>query len=356
MKHRPLLFLVLPLLLLAMTLFGVRSWSGSSDVASAHVDTETPHIEIDLVKEAGEDWCESITTSASRAADGTPYQIAVCLSDSADADGAPITLGAFQFDLLYNPQLNSCTDTGSSASPALDANPNANDGTTSFSTPDLGTGWDCNILSSAPPTCAKGGVAGRAFIKCQCVSTAGCTSTLPTGAGVSAPLAVVTLAAIAGGVDNLNLVNGHVFDTVAGGILDCPAAGGAPCYGAAETKEGELPEPTATFTPAPTATATPTCGGPRQEPCPTSTPTAKAKTRTPTPEATGTPAPGEPTSAPPPPPPPPSGGQQPVVVPPATGTGSGGIGWTGILMWTLAGGAASLVLGGGLYLRRVTNR
>jgi hypothetical protein len=25
-------------------------------------------------------------------------------------------------------------------------------------------------------------------------------------------------------------------------------------------------------------------------------------------------------------------------------------------MWTLAGGAASLVLGGGLYLRRVTNR
>ena len=261
--------------------------------SSAHVGTEAPHIEIDLVNN-GTGWCDPlhIDTTASRAADGTPYQIAVCLSDAADLDGFALPLGAFQFDFIYNPALNSCTDLSGSA---LDDNPDANDGATSFSTPDLGTGWDCNIQGAAPPVCAKGGVAGRAFLKCQCVTTGGvCTSTLPTGAGVSAPLAVVTLAAVAGGVDNLNLVNGHVFDTAAGGILDCGAAGGPPCYGATETKIGPATPtftpgaPTATFTavpPTPTRTSTPV------PPTATFTPVPPTATFTPLPTATNTPLP-----------------------------------------------------------------
>jgi len=349
MKHRPLLFPALPLLFLAMALVAIRSFSGSGGIASADVNTGAPHMEIDLVKETGEAWCQSITTEASRT-DGSTYQIAICLSDAADLDGIGTPPWGFQFDLKYNPALDSCTDvTGS----PLDGNPDANTGTNTFSTPSLGTGWNCNVQDVAPPTCAKGGTAGTAFLKC--LTTLG-TKTLPAGNGISAPLAVVTLAAIANGTDNLALVNASAFGAGAVSIMGCGPTGGATCKGATEEKTvGQPPANTAT----PTATLTPTIA-PTECPnrvCPTSTPTARAKTRTPTPEATGTPAPGGPTSAPPPPPPPPSGGQQPVVVPPATGTGSGSIGWTGILMWTLTGGAAfSLILGGGLYLRRVTNR
>ena len=229
-----------------VAVMGVRSHGGSGNVASADVSTGAPHMEIDLVKETGEAWCQSITTSASRIANGTPYEVAVCISDVADADNNPITLGAFQFDFKFDPQLNSCTEKGGTASPALDANPDANEGTLSFSTPDLGAGWDCNILSAAPPTCAKGGVAGTAFIKCQCVSTAGCTSTLATGVGVSKPLAVITLNANAPGPDALKIVNGHAFDLTAGGILDCDLNGlpATACKGATETKQTPPPTPT----------------------------------------------------------------------------------------------------------------
>ena len=329
MKRLLLLTLAAAVAISLVTVMSVRSLGGSTDVAHAQV----PQLALDLDGSGG--WCSDIDATDS-ANVGEQHQAAICLLNS--------TTAAKNLDIvvLFNTQLNDCTNTGQSGT-ALDANPDF---------VGQGTGFDCSLGGLKFPYCKTNNNETPPVITSEAFITCGTTNNPGTLSGPEA-VAVITWTVAAGGTDNLTFGVASVSDQNFEELVACP---GANCIGATVTKTGNTPEPTATSTRLPTATATRECGGPRQEPCPTSTPTAKAKTRTPTPEATGTPAPGQPTSAPPPPPPPPSGGQQPVVVPPATGTGSGGIGWTGILMWTLAGGAASLVLGGGLYLRRVTNR
>jgi len=360
MKHRPLLFLVLPMLLLAVALFGVRSWSGSGDVASADVGTGTMHLEIDMVQDTG--WCDTIDTSASHAEGAGSYQVAVCLSDANPLNNE--VPKAFQFNLEYNDTLNRClpvdcdtdAETEGIQGTCRDSNPDANDGTPAFSTPDLGSGWNCNASDVDPPLCDKDPLtgAGHGVAYLSCFSTN--AGTLPVSTTTSEPIAVVTFQVLAGGTDNLKL-NLVAMYGAAGGFLFCdpPPAAPGPCKGATDNKTGGA---VATPTNTATATATPSCGGTEQPACPTSTPTSRAQTKTPTPAATSTPGVTEPTTAPPPPPPPPpSGGQQPVVTPPSTGTGSVGIAWTQLLMLALSGGAAfSLILGGGLYLRRAGNR
>jgi hypothetical protein len=338
MKHRPLLFLVLPLLLLAMMLASVRTFSGPGNTASA----AAPALYLDL--DGSDGWCTDIDDTDTVNV-GEQHQAAICLVGQ-NPGNAP---SDFDVVVQFNNSLNSCTNPYSVCGDAG----TAKDGNPDFVA--LGANWNCSLGGLKCPYCDVNYSEdppltdlSEAFITC------GTTTDPGTLSGPEA-LAVITWTVAAGGtVDNLTFGIASLSDFPGEVIVTCPSAN---CHGATVTKVGNTPQPTATSTRLPTATATPTCGGDGQEPCPTSTPTAKAKTRTPTPEATGTPAPGGPTSAPPPPPPPPpSGGQQPVVIPPVTGTGSDGIGWTGLLMWTLAGGAASLVIGGGLYLRRVTNR
>jgi hypothetical protein len=331
MKHRPLLFLVLPLLLLAMMLASVRTFSGSDNTASA----AARQVALDLDETGG--WCNTIE-STDTVDVGDVHKAAICVSPGNAIVG-------FNFELHFNNTLNGCSNTGQTGN-GIDANPDL---------VALGTGWDCSLGGNSYPYC---NVNNNATPPVTSLASMLCTTndeTVPVQTGWE-PIAVITWTATAGGADALTWVTGSFTDVNYEGVTGC--ATNANCLGATVTKLGTAPEPTATSTALPTATATPNCGREGQEPCPTSTPTAKAKTRTPTPEATGTPEVTVPTSAPPPPPPPPpSGGQQPVVTPPSTGTGSGGIGWTGILLWTLTGGAAfSLVLGGGLYLRRATNR
>jgi hypothetical protein len=350
MKHRPLLFLVLPLLLLAMGLFGARSWSGSGDVASADVGTGTPHLEIDLVKD-GSDWCDPVDDADDRTVNaGVTYQVAICLSDATQAPGG------FNLDLVYHNQLNACDDVDSGSTASLDDNPDANVGSTTFNGTSLGTGWNCNFGSIDPPRCDKAGDgSGRAYMQCGCSAT-GC-GTLAVGAGTSAPIAVVSFRAISGGEDDLTLENVSIIDATEGqGEFVSCYFGQGPCNGATENKTGATAQPTATSTVAPTATIAPCGPGTNLPVCPTSTPTSRAQTKTPTPEATSTPGVTQPTTAPPPPPPPPSGGGQPSVTPPSTGTGSEGVTWATTLTWALGGGAALSLFLSGLYLRRVKNR
>jgi hypothetical protein len=331
MKHRPLLFLVLPLLLLAMMLASVRMFSGSDNTASA----AARQVALDLVEDTG--WCNTINNTDTVSV-GAVHKAAICIV------GAGTAVKDFDVVVNFNTAVNNCSNTGQTGA-GLDANPDF---------VGQGTGFNCSLGGLKYPYCKINNnedppvTTSEAFITCG-------TTNDPGTVAANEPIAIITWTATFTGVDNLSFGVASFSDINFEAIVECPSAN---CLGATVTKSGgQPPANTATPTATPTATATPTCGGIGQEPCATSTPTAKAKTRTPTPEATGTPAPGEPTSAPPPPPPPPSGGQQPVVVPPATGTGSGGIGWTGMLLWTLTGGAAfSLVLGGGLYLRRATNR
>ena len=354
MKHRPLLFLVLPLLLLAMTLVGFRLFGGSTDVASAHVSTGTVHLEIDMVQDAGGTWCNPVQTSnPTPHVAAVPYQVAICLSDVQTGKGPQ----SISFDLLYNKDLNSCTDIDGGTQ-AIDDNPD-------FLQASLGGSagnWDCN-LSNTPegqPRCdvdLTGDPADRGRARMLCINSTD-EPTLPVGNGVSAPLALVTFTATGvTGVDNLDLQYVEMVDSGTLIFLTCWPTSATKCFGAADTKTGGGQIPTATNTsvpPTPTITNTPCTNGR----CPTSTPTSRAQTRTPTPGPTNTPAPGEPTSSapPPPPPPPPAGGQQPVVTPPSTGTGAGGVDWTIMLTWLMGGGAALSLFAGGLYLRRVANR
>jgi len=356
MKYRQWFLLALSPLLLVVALVGVRSFGGSPDVAAAN----GAKIEIDMVKD-GSDWCNPVNNAATHTVSANPldvYEVAICLTN---AEAPP---ASFNIELLYNDLWNSCTDVAN-AGTGLDDNPDANAGTTYWDTVghSLGTvGWDCSAGGTNYPVCdtntaERGAGKGVAFLTCGAPSADPGDLTLPVGASVSSPIAVVTLKAVGAGVDNLAFGIVKVADYDVETIMACPADG-ANCVPAADTKEGEPAEPTATPTSTMTPAATNTPCGPGG--CPTSTVTPRAWTKTPTPAPTDTPAPSEPGGpgepAPPPPPPPPTGGTMPQVVPPGTGTGSGGGDWTTSLMWTLAGAGALSVFLGGLYLRRARNR
>jgi len=354
MKHRPLLFLVLPLLLLAMTLVGFRLFSGSTSVASAHVSTGTVHLEIDMVQDAGGTWCNPVQDANPPPYHGPgdpPYQVAICLTDA--PQGSPPA--AFQFSLAYNTRLNQCVDKacGDLDPNCLDSNPDANaaaSGGTTFNGVSLGTRWNCNIGDVAP-SCGAG--TGQAFLQCNMTSGTG-TLTLPTGPGVSEPIAVITFTALYGGTDDLTLQNVEVDDSALLPYVQCFGAScnaGAVFRGTDNKSGSEAPTATPTFTPAP-PTATPAyCGNPGQPQC---TPTPRAFTQTPSPGPTATATAAAP--PPPPPPPPPSGGPGPVVSPPSTGDGPSDLSWSTPLAAAIAAiGAVSLV-SGGLYVRYARKR
>jgi hypothetical protein len=208
-------------------------------------------------------------------------------------------------------------------------------------TPNLGTGWDCNVFDLSEPTCGGGEAVAN------CLSTTGPY----TSGGLSPfPLAVVTFKVLAGGQTDTINTTGNVWVGVETGEYNPPY--GPESVSADVEKLGNTPVPTATqtATPVPTATSTPCPDGI----CP---PTPRAWTKTPTPAPTSTPAPAEPSGpAAPPPPPPPTGEQLPQVVPPATGSGPDGTPWASTAVWLLAAAGAVSASLGGLYFRRARDR
>ncbi len=333
MKRSHWLSLALLAAIVAIALVAVPRFAGSTERAAALVG---PSLELDMDITNGAGPCNPIDTGRADNAGPTIYKIAVCLKN------APFEPAGFNFDLVFEPTLNECVVTPCTGT-CLDANPDANAGSGSFSNPDLGTGWDCNVGGGAPPTCGV----GRAFL--QCLTTTG-TRTLPIGEGVAAPIAEVAFKAIAGGIDNLTLENASVIRVGAQEFLNCDTG---ICIGGTDTKTGPTPQ-AATPTSTPTVQATPTCG---LEGLPACTPTPRAYTQTPTPAATATATTQpEPTSPLPPPPPPSGGGPGAVISPPITGEGSDGFSWTGRLIWLVSGLGAISLIGGGLYLRRTRVR
>ena len=223
--------------------------------SSAHVNTGTAHLDIDMVKD-GSDWCDPVTATANHPI-GVPYEVALCLTD---AEAPPASLN---IELLYNDLLNSCTDVANSGT-GLDDNPDANAGTTYWDTVghSLGTvGWDCSAGGTNYPRCdtntETGAGKGRAFFTCGAPSADLVDLTLPVGAGVSSPIAVLSLSAAAAGVDNLAFGIVKVADYDVSTITDCTPVG--TCVGATDTKqEVQADTPTPTNTPTPTPTLTPT--------------------------------------------------------------------------------------------------
>jgi hypothetical protein len=153
---------------------------------------------LDLDFDISDGACEDIDTTATVTLGGT-FQVAVCLWQSS---GTPIA--AFQYRIVYDDRLvrvGELPDT----SPALDDSPDANAGSTTFTSatyPDpLGSGWTCND-AGAPPAGDLDGIAGNAegiAFSGGCSSWAG-PNTLDTGA-----LGVATFSSVGAGVATLEI-------------------------------------------------------------------------------------------------------------------------------------------------------
>jgi len=347
MKRRQWVPLTLVAITLAALLWGMPQLNGESERASAHVSTGTAHLELDMDVTDGTGPCNPVNTSRN-SSEGQTYKVAVCLSDS------EFSPAGIQFNIIYNDDLNQCVPDTSPGTGSLDGNPDANVGATTFTTPDLGVDaqWDCAGTGGLnPPKCDANTTEngpGKGVATLACGDASG-PYTLPVGAGVSSPIAMVEFHVLSGGTDTLSLNDVAIIDLELIDIVRCNSvAGFDSCFGGTDTKGGT--PAAATPTPGPSATPTATkvvCGVNENATC---TPIPRAWTSTPTPTPTNPPA--APTEPPPPPPPPlqpttPGGGQGPQVSPPATGDGSGSSLWTNPIAALIAGiGAISLATGG----------
>ena len=265
MKRLLLLTLSIAIAVSVVAVVGARSFGGSGGVVSivsADTGTGTMHLEIDMVQDAGAStptnyaddvWCDPIQASASHDL-GTTYQVAVCLTDANPLNNE--VPKAFQFNLEYDDTLNTClpvdcdtdAETEGIQGPCRDSNPDANEGVSFFSTPDLGSGWNCNASDVDPPVCDKDPTHPKGVAYLSCFSTS--AGTLPVSTTTSEPIAVVTFKAnsTTTGTDTLKL-NLVAMYGAAGGFLFCdpPPAAPGPCKSATDNKT--VP-PTATPPPA----------------------------------------------------------------------------------------------------------
>jgi len=255
----------------AVALAAAGSGGSVPEKALAHIITPTGtpgpplfHAEIDADAWNGTSPCNPVDTSA-EVAIGATNDIAVCLTDAMAPVQPPDPnangVATFQFDVLYDPDLNSCVDKNcNQASPCTeDDMPDLNEGATLGqgvpTNPDIGGGWDClySYWGFIEPSCAG----GRARIRCSTIA-----GPFPaTGPGVAFPIFAVTFTANAVGVDNMTLANGFTYDALGFALGSCnPTFHGEAallCIGATVNVHDWTPTPT----PTPTPTATPTPGG-----------------------------------------------------------------------------------------------
>ncbi len=192
---------VLGLLILGALLAGAAVLTASLRASLLAVPAQAQggaSAELDMDPGNGSGPCNPV--DATRAVNvGDTFEVAVCLTD------APLSPAAFQFNLLYDNTVDQCVPVDCGGERCLDGNPDANAGGTTWGGTSLGEGWDCNVLSTAPPVCDKSvvgsGGGGVAFL--QCLSTI--PPTLNVGEGVSVPIAVVTFKPIATGTDTFKL-------------------------------------------------------------------------------------------------------------------------------------------------------
>jgi len=225
----------------------VPRFSGGTERAEA---TDGPSLALDMDITNGSGPCNPIDSERAISGDGAEYKVAICLT------GAVLPPHALNIELLYDDTLDQCVPVDCPEGiGCLDTNPDANGGTTAWTTPGLGDGCDCSIGGVEPPVCdidpATGPDKGVAFIDCYCA-----TPTLPVGEGVSSPVAVVTFKNIAKGRATFTFGVVALYDQPGENILRCPPLGGmAPC---SSGTRGELAPTSLT----PTAAAVPPTGTP----------------------------------------------------------------------------------------------
>jgi hypothetical protein len=197
------------------------------------------HLEIDKVAD-GATFCEP-TTAGAIVNVGDSEQVAVCATDMPPLfDGVSV----FAFNLTYDDTLNTCVEPAvNNTGTALDDNPDANAGTTtwpnSVTGDTLGGGWDCSGFGLAYPLCDVNAATGpgNGDAKIGCLSLLG-----PYELGDdedTGVLAVVTFDVAAAGIDNLALHDAVVGDETGAEIGTCNPGVGIPipCEGAADLKQ-----------------------------------------------------------------------------------------------------------------------
>jgi hypothetical protein len=232
----------------AVAVVALVRFGAGGETVSGHSITSTPgvpqfHVEIDTIQD-GSTFCEPVNDTSTEVFPHS-YRVAVCVKDP------PAAIGAFQFDLVYDDTLNTAPEVAN-VGLALDDNPDANEGATTWPNSttghDLGTGWDCSNFGLMYPKGdidpATGPGHGRARIACLSLLgpwTLGDNET----EGV---LATVEFNVIGLGADTLHLENVELVDSMANEIGSCNPAFlvPIPCFDATESKVTPTPTPTPT--------------------------------------------------------------------------------------------------------------
>ena len=215
----------------AVATFVPRLSGGTRQVEAT--DGASLALDMDITNGSGP--CNPIDPERASSGDKAEYKVAICLT------GAELPPYALNIELLYDDMLDQCVPVDCPGVGCPDANPDANAGTTTWTTPGLGKGCDCTASGQLPPTCDRnpdtGPDAGVALISCICA-----TPTLPVGATVSSPIAVVSFKNIAKGRDTFTLGTAAIYTEEGTNILRCP---GDQCSGGARN-ESLSPPPTPT--------------------------------------------------------------------------------------------------------------
>jgi hypothetical protein len=183
---------------------------------------DTAKLALDMDTTNGNGPCDPIDDTRSVNV-GDTYEIAVCLTD------APAAPASFGIEVFYDNTLDQCVPVDCAGNvKCVDGNPDANAGTTSWTTPDLGPDCDCSIGGLLPPQCDRnpdgtGPGKGDAFIDCDCLNPP-----LPAGEGVTAPVVMIKYEATEKGTGTFSFGTVALYTELGDNILRCP---GEDCSG-----------------------------------------------------------------------------------------------------------------------------
>jgi hypothetical protein len=226
--RRSVLLAVLAAAAIAAVATVAPRFGGGTEQVEAQ-DGASLSLDMDITNGSGP--CNPIDPEGGSSGNGADFKVAICLTGSA------VPPAAIDVRVIYDDTLDQCVPVDCPSGECLDANPDANAGTTTWTTPGLGTGCDCSSAGGAPPACDRnpntGPGEGVAFISCVCA-----TPKLPVGPTVSIPIAVVTFKNIAKGKDTFSFGASAAYTEDGKNIVRCASA---QCLGGARVESLSAP-------------------------------------------------------------------------------------------------------------------
>jgi hypothetical protein len=195
-----------------------------------------PALRFDLNVDNNGGPCASIEDEAEIGA-GQTLRIAVCFDES-----PTLPLAAFRFRVLYDDTVVIAPEVADEG-PALDDNPDANAGSTTFSDPDLGGGWDCSGGVGSFPMGDEDGAPGNGQGSAY---SGGCGGIPGPNRLMRGPLAVIEFRGVGPGETTLRFSQASVTDDSPAEVGSCEPSADIPmdCSTATVRVSGEAPTPT----------------------------------------------------------------------------------------------------------------